>query len=113
MLRSAEGVFGGIESADGADSAGGGSLPPVPTLHVRTEDLIEGGAKFEEVMRRTYAFLQLPPMQGPIVLPARVTAPESKAVGKRVAKSRNYKQRKEAELRRRRTMGGADATSRV
>ena len=52
-------------------------------------------------MRGAYDFLGLPPRDGPLTLPARVTAPEKKQVGKRVSKSRSYKQRREAELKRR------------
>ena len=66
-----------------------------------TEDLIAGGAAFSSAMRGVYSFLRLPDLEGPIVLPARVTAPEKKQVGKRVSKSKSYKQRREAELRRR------------
>jgi hypothetical protein len=76
-------------------------LPSVPVLHVSTEELIGGGVAFEAAMRKTYEFLQLPPLEGPLTLPARVTAPEKNAVGKRVSKSRAYKQRKEAEVNRR------------
>ena len=77
----------------------------IPALRVTTESIIAGGATFEETMRRTYEFLSLPQLTGPLALPARVSAPDKKAVGKRVSKSKVYKQRKEAELKRRAAMG--------
>jgi len=79
----------------------------IPTLKVHTESLIGGGAEFERTMREVYDFLRLPPSPGPIALPSRVTAPEKHQVGKRVSKSKSYKARREAELKRRGMLGGS------
>ena len=95
---------GSVEGG-GSDSSASGKLPGVPTLHVYTEDLIDGGVSFETAMTRTYSFLNLPKVEGPVRLPTRVTAPEKKQVGKRVSKSKVYKQRREAEMSRRKAMG--------
>jgi len=79
----------------------------IPTLKVHTESLIGGGTEFERTMREVYDFLRLPALPGPILLPARVTAPEKHQVGKRVSKSKSYKARREAELKRRSVLGGS------
>lgn len=100
------------KEADGAAVEGAPVPPtPIPTLHVYTESLVDGGEHFERTMRSVYEFLRLPPLEGPIALPARVTAPEKKQVGKRVTKSKSYKQRREAELKRRNSMLRAAPTS--
>ena len=101
------GGAGGGGGGGGDESSGGVKLPAVPTLRVYTEDLIDGGASFEAAMRGAYDFLGLPKVEGPIRLPARVTAPEKKQVGKRVSKSKVYKQRREAEMSRRKAMAVA------
>jgi len=82
----------------------------ITTLHVSTESLIGGGDRFAEAMQEVYAFLGLPKLDGPIVLPTRVIAPDKKQATKRVSKSKSYKQRREAELKRR---GGNHADSHV
>jgi len=79
----------------------------IPTLKVSTESFIGGGDEFSEAMRGVYAFLGLPALDGPIVLPTRVTAPDKKQATKRVSKSKSYKQRRETEIKRRGIVPGA------
>ena len=50
-------------------------------------------------MRRVFDFLELTPPQGPLVLPARVVAPDKKQVSRRMAKTKAHRLRQEAQRR--------------
>jgi hypothetical protein len=80
--------------------------PRLPQLHIFTESIIAGGAEFSSTMRKVFDFLQLPPLEGQLMLPPHVVAPDQKQLSKRVAKSRAHRLRHEQEVRRRERRDG-------
>ena len=75
--------------------------PRLPRMHIYTESIIAGGAEFSSTMRKVFDFLQLTPLEGQLMLPPHVVAPDQKQLSRRVVKSRAHRLRHEQEVRRR------------